>query len=113
MRKTRQWRGDGTFAAPIAPDSHEAEPYTCANNAQEREPTEKGLEVNFEDLKNPEFQEKLKNAQAPEELVALAREEGVELSDGQLEAIAGGSWREGDTWCFDVDCKLLACKVYG
>ena len=69
--------------------------------------------MNFDDLKNPEFQEKLKNAQTPEELAALAKAEGIELSDGQLEAIAGGSWREGDTWCFDVDCKLLACEVYG
>ena len=51
---------------------------------------EKRLEVNFEDLKNPELQEKLKNAQTPEELVALAKAEGVELSDEQLEAIAGG-----------------------
>jgi hypothetical protein len=68
--------------------------------------------MNFEDLKNPEFQEKLKNAQTPEELAALAKAEGVELSDEQLEIIAGG-WREGDTWCIDVDCKLLACEVYG
>jgi hypothetical protein len=69
--------------------------------------------MNFEDLKNPEFQEKLKSAQTPEELAALAKAEGVELSDEQLETIAGGSWREGDTWCVDVDCKLLACEVYG
>ena len=69
--------------------------------------------MGFEDLKNPELQEKLKNARTPEELVVLARAEGVELTDEQLEAIAGGSWREGDTWCIDVDCRLLACEVYG
>ena len=54
--------------------------------------------MKFEDLKNPEFQEKLKNAQTPEELVALAKAEGVELSDEQLEAIAGnGEWCS--IWC--------------
>ena len=37
---------------------------------------EKRLEVNFEDLKNPELQEKLRNAQTTEDLIALAREEG-------------------------------------
>ena len=44
---------------------------------------------------NPELQEKLKAAKTAEELVDLAREEGVELSDEQLETIAGGSdWYE-------------------
>lgn len=69
--------------------------------------------MSFGDLKNPEVQEKLKNVQTSEELAALAKAEGVELSDEQLETIAGGSWLEGDTWCVDVDCKLLACEVYG
>lgn len=69
--------------------------------------------MNFGDLKDPELQEKLKSAQTPEELADLAKAEGVELSDEQFEAIAGGSWREGDTWCVDVDCRLLACEVYG
>ena len=52
--------------------------------------------MNFEDLKNPELQEKLKAAKTPEELVALAKEEGMELSDEQLESLcAGGSeWYE-------------------
>ena len=46
--------------------------------------------MNFEDLKNPEFQERLKSAQTPEELVELAKEEGIALSDDQLEALSGG-----------------------
>ena len=46
--------------------------------------------MNFEDLKDPEFQEKLKSAATAEELVALAKSEGVELTDDQIEAIAGG-----------------------
>ena len=37
---------------------------------------------------NPELQEKLKAAKTAEELVDLAREEGVELSDEQLDSIA-------------------------
>lgn len=50
--------------------------------------------MNFEDLKNPEFQEKLKSAKTADELVELAKAEGVELGDDQLEAIAGGEdWR--------------------
>ena len=51
--------------------------------------------MNFEDLKNLELQEKLKAANSIDELVALAKEEGMELSDEQLESLAGGSeWYE-------------------
>lgn len=46
--------------------------------------------MNFEDMKNPEFQEKLKAAKTPEELVALAKEEGLALTDEQIEAISDG-----------------------
>ncbi len=51
--------------------------------------------MNFEDFKNPEFQEKLKNASTPEELLALAREQGFELSDEQLEDVSGGKYDWG------------------
>ena len=52
--------------------------------------------MNFEDLKNPELQEKLKSAKSAEDLIALAQAEGVELTDEQLEAISGGEnlWTE-------------------
>ena len=51
--------------------------------------------MNFDDLKNPELQEKLKSAKTPGDLVALAKEEGVELADEQLEAMSGGEeWYE-------------------
>lgn len=46
--------------------------------------------MNFEDLKNPELQEKLKSAKTPEDLLAIAKEEGFELTDVELEGIAGG-----------------------
>ncbi len=39
----------------------------------------------------PEFLEKAKGKTA-EELIALAQGEGIELSDEQLKAIAGGGW---------------------
>ena len=52
--------------------------------------------MNFEDLRNPELQEKLKSAKNSDELLALAKEEGIELSDEQLDSIAGGEseWYE-------------------
>ena len=52
--------------------------------------------MQFEDLK-PEQIEKAKACKTPYELVALAKEEGVELSDEQLEAMAGGESR-WDKW---------------
>lgn len=59
--------------------------------------------MNFEDLKNPELQEKLKSAKTAEELVALAKEQGLELSDEQLEAFSGG-----DEW-YEPVCKGDDC----
>lgn len=52
----------------------------------------KGRHMNIDDLKNPELQERLKNAKTPEELLAIVKEAGYELTDEQLNAIAGGSW---------------------
>ena len=57
--------------------------------------------MDFEDLKNPELQEKLKSAKSFEELAALVREEGMELPEEQLEAVAGGAW---NPFCSDYDC---------
>jgi hypothetical protein len=45
--------------------------------------------VNYKNL-SPEQQEKAKACVSPEELAALAEEEGFELSDEMLEGIAGG-----------------------
>lgn len=46
------------------------------------------------DLSNlsPEVQEKAKNCKSPEELLSLAKEEGYELTNEELEAISGGAW---------------------
>ncbi|MBQ9007325.1 MAG: hypothetical protein IJ092_13295 [Atopobiaceae bacterium] len=47
--------------------------------------------MNYEDL-TPEQQEKAKAIETPEEVLAFAKEEGIELTDEQLEDVAGG-------WC--------------
>ena len=50
------------------------------------------------DFENPtaEQLEKAKACKSMEELVALFAEEGVELTDEQLEKIAGGDWFDCD-----------------
>ena len=65
-----------------------AESAVCAYDMQRRKTRRKGLVMNFEDLKNPELQEKLKAAKTPDELVALAKEEGVALNGEQIGAIS-------------------------
>ena len=57
--------------------------------------------MDFEDLKDPALQEKLKAAKTPEEVLAIAKEEGYELSDAELAEAAGGvKWAcEKDDWC--------------
>ena len=47
--------------------------------------------MNFEDV-SPELRERALNAKTPEDVLKLAKEEGYELSDEQLEDISGGSW---------------------
>ncbi len=60
--------------------------------------------MNFDELKNPELQEKLKSAKSPEDILSIAKEEGYELSDGQLEAISGD-----DAW-YEPTCKTYRPK---
>ena len=45
--------------------------------------------MNYENL-SPEQQERAKACKTPEELSALAEEEGLEISDEMLEGVAGG-----------------------
>ena len=46
-----------------------------------------------------ELKAKALACKSSEELVALAEEEGIELSDEQLDGIAGGSWACSDYVC--------------
>lgn len=47
--------------------------------------------MNFDDLSD-ELKAKVRASETTEELMALAEQEGIELSDEQLEGIAGGGW---------------------
>ena len=52
-----------------------------------------------------EQKKKVESAQTPEELIAIVRETGRELSPDQLEAVAGGeSWCT--RWCGKPYCNL-------
>ena len=51
--------------------------------------------MNFEDL-TPEQQEKARACKTPEEMLALAKAEGYELSDEDLEMVSGG-WNNTPT----------------
>ena len=50
--------------------------------------------MNYKDL-TPEQLDKARACKSAEELVELAKEEGVELTDEQVEFISGGG---GDAW---------------
>ena len=66
--------------------------------------------MNFEELKNPELQERLQSVKTPDELVALAKEEGVALTDDQLEAIAGGWGGHCDSYYNDPTKHLSTMR---
>lgn len=55
--------------------------------------------MDYKDL-TEEQKAKAREAKTPEEMLALAREEGMELTDEDLEAIAGGNaeWYECGTF---------------
>ena len=49
--------------------------------------------MNFEDLA-PKLKEKVIACKTPDELLDLAKQEGIELTDEQLESVSGGGWKE-------------------
>jgi hypothetical protein len=65
--------------------------------------------MNFEDLP-PEQQEKARACKTKEELAALAEEEGFQLSDDELEGIAGGELDRKK--CRTVGCPHYGCQSY-
>ena len=64
--------------------------------------------MDFEDLKNPELQEKLKSVKTGEELAALAAENGIELSDEQVEAVSGG---DNEWYCPCNQPGAYSCNI--
>lgn len=52
--------------------------------------------MDYENL-SQELKEKIKSCESPEDVLALAKEEGYDLSDEELEGVAGGwvPWKEG------------------
>jgi hypothetical protein len=54
-----------------------------------------------------EQKKKVEAAQTPEELLALAKETGYELSPEQLEAVSGG-WCGLDCGSFNPDCPYYS-----
>ena len=55
--------------------------------------------ASFSDL-TPEQMEKARACKSSAELIELANSEGVELTDDQIESIAGGAWYNcmNETW---------------
>lgn len=61
--------------------------------------------------------EKMRACKSQEEILALAKEEGVELTEEQLEAVSGGSCNGTiPAWCppcaAKYDCEVLAYNRY-
>ena len=68
--------------------------------------------MNFEDL-TPEQQEKAKACKTAEELIALAKEEGIELTDEQLEDMSGGvNWKRPDCPWNECDSYIVCPTQY-
>ncbi len=63
--------------------------------------------IDYDDI-SPELKEKAKKCKTPEEILALAESEGLELSDEDLGAVSGGWERHCDVDCLDGNC--YSCK---
>jgi len=67
--------------------------------------------MKFEDL-TPEQKEKARACKTPEEILALAKAEGYELSDEQLEGVSGG-WHNYREECTVLGCNPNHCNDFG
>ena len=62
--------------------------------------------MRFEDL-TPQLKEKAIACKTPEELLALAEDEGIELTDEELASVSGGGWKEPS--CGDDTAWTYVC----
>ena len=62
--------------------------------------------MKIEDV-SPEIIEKAKACESPEQIFALAKEEGIELTDEQMDAIAGGKHGHGEGDWGDLYRKIF------
>ena len=67
--------------------------------------------MKFEDL-TPEQQEKAKACKTPEDVMALAKEIGYDLSEDELAALSGGNGLDpqGDETCLMVCTNFNLCS---
>ena len=66
--------------------------------------------MDYKDL-TAEQKERARACKTMEDFVALAQEEGVDLSDDQLEAVSGGGWNSCGKYKSDEECSSL-CKEF-
>ena len=72
--------------------------------------TAKGIQMDIKDLTSEQIA-KVKACNTSGELVALAKEEGVELTDEQLDKVAGGQdWDEFQRQHFE--CRYCGKRTY-
>ena len=75
--------------------------------------------MNFEELTEDQ-KARARACKSPEELLELAKSEGVELSEEELDAVSGGdSWLDCSDLCSDLgtcallrQCEALHCHLY-
>ena len=56
--------------------------------------------TDYREQMTPEQMEKARACKTTDELIELAKSEGIELNEEQLEALSGGSWTDclNETW---------------
>lgn len=64
--------------------------------------------MKFENI-SPEQLARARECKSMEEILALVKEEGFELTDEQLEAIAGGAWRNPFA---SIEDFINSCKSF-
>ena len=68
--------------------------------------------MRFDDL-NDELRERAKACTTPEEVLALTKAEGIELSDEDLKQISGGGWGGGGSSSSTICCPYCgSTNVY-